>query len=102
MCVSLSHVVWILTGSFPSQITYKADHSQLTYLQMTSAYAVQNVTFHCRNTVGYFDPATRNHRHGIKLLAYNDAEVLPRANNRLRYRALLDECQVSCYYYFLN
>lgn len=60
--------------------------------------AVQNVTFHCRNTVGYFDPATKNYRHGIKLLAYNDAEILPKANNRLRYKVLLDECQVcSCF-----
>lgn len=60
-----------------------------------STAAVQNVTFHCRNTVGYYDPVTGNYRRGLKLLAFNDAEILPKANNRLRYKALLDECQVS-------
>ena len=80
------------------QITYKADHTQLTYLQLMSTKAVQNVTFHCRNTIGYYDPTTNNYRRGIKLLAYNDAEILPKANNRLRYKAVLDECQVSLYF----
>lgn len=59
-----------------------------------STKAVQKVTFHCRNTIGYFDPQANNYRHGIKLLAYNDAEILPRANNRLRYKTLVDDCQV--------
>lgn len=60
-----------------------------------STKASQNVTFHCRNTIGYYDARTKNYRKGIKLLAYNDAEILPKANNRLRYKAILDECQVS-------
>lgn len=67
----------------------------MTYLQLMSVNAVQNVTFHCKNTVAYYDPATHNYRRGVKLLAYNDAEILPKANNKLRYTALLDECQVS-------
>lgn len=78
-----------------AQINYKADHTQLTYLQLMSTKAVQQVTFHCRNTIGYFDPQANNYRRGIKLLAYNDAEILPRANNRLRYKAIVDDCQVS-------
>ncbi|VVC94687.1 unnamed protein product, partial [Leptidea sinapis] len=73
-------------------ISYKADHSQLTYLQLLSVAAVQNVTLHCRNTVGYYDPGAKNYKRGLKLLAFNDAEILPKANNRLRYKALLDEC----------
>lgn len=83
-----------VTTLFRLQISYKADHSQLSYLQLLSLKAVQNVTLHCRNTVGYYDPDTRNHKRGLKLLAYTDAEILPKANNRLRYKALLDECQV--------
>lgn len=59
-----------------------------------STKAVQNVTLHCRNTIGYYDPMTNNYRRGLKLLAFNDAEIMPKANNRLRYKALLDECQV--------
>lgn len=87
------HEPWLSEIDEGFTITYKADHTQLTYLQLMSTKAVQNVTFHCRNTIGYYDPTANNYRRGIKLLAYNDAEILPKANNRLRYKAILDECQ---------
>lgn len=90
-----------------TQVSYKAEHSQLTYLQLMSTKAVQNVTLHCRNTIGYYDPMTNNYRRGLKLLAFNDAEIMPKANNRLRYKALLDECQVintvlSVYFFYIK
>lgn len=33
-------------------------------------------------------------RRALKLMAWNDAEILPRGNQRMRYEVTLDECKV--------
>lgn len=55
------------------------------------------MTYHCKNTVGYYDVERRTYRKGLKLLAWNDVEILPRGSHRLRYEAIVDECKVICF-----
>lgn len=60
-----------------------------------SAGASQNLTYHCRNSVAYFDLEHKTYRRSLKLLGWNDAEIIPRGNSKLRYSVLEDECRVS-------
>lgn len=61
---------------------------------MLSKHAEQNVTYHCKNSVAYFDSERKNYRRGLRLLAWNDVELAPRGNRRLKYDVVTDECQV--------
>lgn len=82
------------------QLTYKIDRVQLTFLQMLSTSAVQNVTYLCRGSVAFYDAAKKSHRRALKLMAYNDLELsapVPdrETNPAFTYAALHDGCQAS-------
>lgn len=77
------------------QITYKADSNQIGFLQLLSTRAYQNMTYHCKNSIGYFDSEQKTYRKGMKFLTWNDVELMPRGNQRLRYDIIIDECKVS-------
>ena len=65
---------------------------------MLSKHAEQNVTYHCKNSVAYFDSQGTNYRRGIRLLAWNDVELIPRGNRHFKYNVDLDECKVCILY----
>lgn len=73
--------------------SYKADKLQLKFLQMLSNRAQQNVTYHCRNSVAYFDRTTKTHEKAIVFMASNDVELVPKRPVKFQYSVLLDECQ---------
>lgn len=77
------------------QISYKADSNQIGFLQLLSVSATQNLTYHCKKSIGYFDSETKSYRKGLKLVGFNDAELTPRGNPKMRYIAIEDECKVS-------
>lgn len=85
--------MWLGEIAGGMKLTYKADSNQMGFLQLSSAHATQNVTYHCKKSVAYFDAEKNTHRRGLKLLAWNDAELLPKGPERLRYEAVVDECQ---------
>lgn len=87
------HEVWLSEMSNGMKMTYKADSNQIGFLQLLSAKARQNITYNCKNTVAYYDVSKRTYRRGIKLLAWNDAELTPKGNQRVRYEVLEDECR---------
>ncbi|KAG8328921.1 Collagen alpha-2(V) chain, partial [Homalodisca vitripennis] len=94
----ISHVgreqeLWLSEIKPGFKINYKADSNQIGFLQLLSSSASQNLTYHCRNSVGYFDLQHKTYRRGLKLLGWNDAEITPRGNIKFRYTVTEDECR---------
>ena len=93
--LSFECLVHLIILQFVFQINYKADKNQIGFLQLLSVTAAQNITYHCKNSVAYFDLISRTYTKGLKLLSWNDVELLPRGNARLRYSVSEDDCRVK-------
>ena len=76
------------------QFSYKVDKVQLTFLQLLSKEAYQNITYHCKNSAVYFDKASNSFNKAAKFQTYNDLELSPN-RRKFRYHVALDECQVT-------
>ena len=82
------------------QFSYKVDKVQLTFLQLLSKEAYQNITYHCKNSTVYFDKASNSFNKAAKFQTYNDLELSPN-RRKFRYHVALDECQVTMAIYLL-
>lgn len=67
----------------------------MTFLQLLSSSAVQNITYHCLNSVAHYDSEARTYRNALKLMSWNDLELTARGPRRARYNVLDDECRVN-------
>lgn len=77
------------------QFTYKADNNQLSFLQLLSSSASQEITYHCKNSIAVFDASKRSFRNALRLMTISDTELNARGNNKFRYRVVEDGCKVS-------
>lgn len=73
--------------------TYKADGNQVAFLQLVSTKAEQEITYHCKNSVAYFDADKSTFRNSAKLMAWNDLELTAKGNKRFTYAVKEDGCQ---------
>lgn len=73
--------------------TYKASKNQLRFLQLLSSRASQNVTYHCKNSVAYYDQQSQNFNSALSLLTSNEKELGVQQPIKFRYSVSLDECQ---------
>ncbi|NXY21826.1 CO2A1 protein, partial [Atrichornis clamosus] len=69
-----------------------AANVQLTFLRLLSSEGSQNLTYHCRNSVGYLDEATGNLKKALVLQGSNDVEIRAEGNSRFTYSVLEDGC----------
>lgn len=90
--------IWLSEVHNGMKMTYKAESNQITHLQMLSTHASQDITYHCKNSVGYFDVEKNNYRRSLKLLAWNDAELTAKNSQQLRYEVTEDGCKVNSIY----
>ncbi|KFQ09378.1 Collagen alpha-2(V) chain, partial [Leptosomus discolor] len=66
--------------------------TQMTFLRLLSKEASQNITYVCKNSVGYLDDQTKNLKKAVILKGANDLELKAEGNSRFRYTVLHDSC----------
>merc|ERR1711935_314440 len=84
--------VWLSerkSESGPYHINYKADSHQMSFLQLLSHKAVQNVTFHCKATLAYKNSRGTGKK-SLSLMSWNDLEIKNRG--KFKYEVLQDKC----------
>lgn len=77
------------------EFTYKADNNQLSFLQLLSSSASQEITYHCKNSIAVFDASKRSFRNALRLMTISDTELNARGNNKFRYRVVEDGCKTK-------
>jgi hypothetical protein len=74
------------------KFSYVADAPQMAALQLLSTHAYQNVTFHCRNSVAYYDSAGKSHNKAAIFSTADDRE-LGASDKRFSYSVPTDNCK---------
>ena len=78
------------------QFTYKADSNQISFLQMLSSSASQDITYHCFNSLAYYSAKKDHYRKALGLMSWNDLEI--RGRGRFSYEVPVDECQARSFF----
>lgn len=69
----------------------------MTFLRLLSKEASQNITYVCKNSVGYMDHQAQNLKKAVVLKGSNDLDIRAEGNVRFRYIVLEDTCSVSTF-----
>lgn len=89
-------IVWLGDDISPGfEFTYKADGNQMSFLQLLSSGASQEITYHCKNSIAVFDANNRTFRKALRLMTISDTELNARGNNKFRYRVVEDGCKTK-------
>ncbi|KAI5091873.1 collagen alpha-2(I) chain isoform X1, partial [Silurus meridionalis] len=66
--------------------------TQLAFMRLLANQAVQNITYHCKNSVAYMDGENGNLKKAVLLQGSNDVELRAEGNSRFTYTVLEDGC----------
>lgn len=77
------------------QMKYSFEPSQLVFLRILSDRARQNITYHCRKSVAWYDKETDDYSHSIKIMGDNGIEFHASSSNKFRPTIIKDDCHVS-------
>lgn len=91
---------WLSESTDGMTISYEMSSNQLSSLQMLSTYATQNISYHCHNSIAYFDSEKKNHELAAKLLAWDGTELTADGSIHLRYEVIEDGCEVNWIFLF--
>jgi len=78
-----------------AMFSYKFDPVQMTFLKLLSKRASQNVTYHCKNSIAYYDARERTYDKAVKLLTANDLELTAKGQANFRYTVQEDGCKTK-------
>ena len=67
----------------------------MTFLKLLSKRASQNVTYHCKNSIAYYDARERTYDKAVKLLTANDLELTAKGQANFRYTVQEDGCKTK-------
>jgi len=82
-----------IKGGFP--FSFKSDPVQLTFLKLLSKHGSQNITYHCKNSIAYFDARERTYNKAVKILTSNDLELTANGQPSFRYAVKEDGCKTK-------
>ena len=74
------------------QISYP-DDVQLEFVRLLHQKARQNVTYHCQNSVAWYNAKAKNHNMAIQFLGHNEFEF--KSKKFIPRDVPKDECKVS-------
>lgn len=78
------------------KIEYEIDEVQLSYLQLLSNHARQEITFRCKNSVAWFDQSTQNFNKAVKFEGTNGHEFSTKSKSKKAMVTVpFDGCQVK-------
>ena len=76
------------------QIRYVSDSTQMTFLRLLSDRAKQTITYHCKNSVAWYNEESQDYEHSIKLMGDNGIELHASSSNKFKPRIVRDDCRV--------
>lgn len=66
----------------------------MQFLQIVSSNAYQNVTYHCRNSVAYYDAGAKSYKKALIFASADDREIFGGQQRKYQYTVSFDGCKV--------
>ena len=80
---------------FTFQIKYVKFSSQLLFLRLLSDRARQTITYHCKNSIAWYDEQLKDVSKSIKIKTANGVIIHSSSSNKFKPRIITDDCRVS-------
>ena len=77
------------------QLKYVPRSSQLLFLRLLSDRAVQNITYHCKNSVAWHSEHLTDVKRSLKFKTANGVIIHSSSSNKFKPRVITDGCRVS-------
>ena len=77
------------------QIKYVKYSSQLSFLRLLSDRARQNITYHCKDSVAWYDQELDDVTKSLKIKTDNGVIIHSSSSNKFKPSVLADNCRVS-------